>query len=37
MSNFHAANNSDLFKFIQKITGKIANSNGTKDVEIMVH
>ena len=34
--NFHAANNSDSFKFTQKTTGKIANASGKKDVETMV-
>ena len=35
VANFHANNNSDLFKFKQKIIGKTADG-GTKDVEIMV-
>ena len=35
VANFHANNNSDLFKFKQKIIGKTAD-DGTKDVEIMV-
>ena len=36
IANFHAANNSHMFKFKQKITGKAANVYGKKDVEIMV-
>ena len=35
IDNCHAANNSALFKFKQKTTGKTADG-GTKDVEIMV-
>ena len=35
ISKFHAAINSALFKFKQKITGKTA-ANGLKGVEIMV-
>ena len=35
IANFHAANNSALFKSKQIITGKIANG-ATKDIEIMV-
>ena len=35
ITNFCAANNSALFKFEQKITGKTA-ANGRKDVEIAV-
>ena len=34
--NLHAANNSALFKFKQKITGKTDYDNGRKNVEIMV-
>ena len=36
IANFHAANNSALFKFKQKVTGKPNNANGRKDVEIMM-
>ena len=35
IANFHATNNSALFKCKQKITGKTTDG-GTKDVEIMV-
>ena len=36
IANFHAANNSDSFKFKQKVTGKTVNANGKEDVEIMM-
>ena len=36
IANFHAANNSESFEFKQEITGKTANANGKKDVQIMV-
>ena len=36
IANFHASNNTDSFKFKQKVKGKTANANGEKDVEIMV-
>ena len=36
VANFRAANNSTLFKFKQKITGKKDAAKGRKDVEIMV-
>ena len=35
IANFHAADNSALFNFKQKITG-VTGSNGTKKVEMMV-
>ena len=35
IANFHAANNSALFKFKQKITG-VTGGNGAKNVEIIV-
>ena len=35
IANFSAADNSSLFKFKQKITGK-RTGGGTKDVEIML-
>ena len=34
--NFHVANNSDSFKFKQKIAGKATNANGRKYVEMMM-
>ena len=36
ITNFHAANNSALFKFKQKITYKTDAADGRKDAEIMV-
>ena len=36
IANFHAANNSALFKFKQKATGKRDVANGRKYVEVTV-
>ena len=35
IANYHAADNSALFKFKQKVTG-VTDDNGTNNVEIMV-
>ena len=36
LANFHASNNSALFKLKQKLTGKSYAANAKKDVEMMV-